>query len=212
MAEKNIILGYWPIAGRGQAIRYALAIVGAHWQDKLYTDRTEWFDKDKKSLGFKFPNLPYLIDGETKVTESAAILRYIAKKFHRDDLLGKTPEDYALVESFIGVLGDITSAVSPLMFSADPKAEVPKAYEKIKDKLDQLEHNIVGPTALPYLTIADLKIASAGELFLKVLKDKAGDYKKIQGIVDHVLNLPEVHKYREKGVTLLVPPTSKLLE
>lgn len=34
----------------------------------------------KNTLGFEFPNLPYLIDGDVRITQSMAILRYIARK------------------------------------------------------------------------------------------------------------------------------------
>jgi len=37
-----------------------------------------------------FPNLPYFIDGETKISESAALLVYACLKAGREDLLGKT--------------------------------------------------------------------------------------------------------------------------
>ena len=38
-------------------------------------------------MGFEFPNLPYLIDGDTKITETIGIMQYIAKKY-RPALLG----------------------------------------------------------------------------------------------------------------------------
>ena len=34
----------------------------------------------KNTLGLELPNLPYLIDGDFKLTQSAAILKYIARK------------------------------------------------------------------------------------------------------------------------------------
>lgn len=39
-------------------------------------------------MGLEYPNLPYLIDGETSLTETAAIMQYIAKKW-RPELLGR---------------------------------------------------------------------------------------------------------------------------
>uniref|UniRef100_A0A4X1UTN1 glutathione transferase n=1 Tax=Sus scrofa TaxID=9823 RepID=A0A4X1UTN1_PIG len=42
-------------------------------------DRGQWLS-DKFKLGLDFPNLPYLIDGAHKLTQSNAILRYIARK------------------------------------------------------------------------------------------------------------------------------------
>ena len=57
-------------------------------------DHNEWL-KEKYSLGLKFPNvshtifskiviflqLPYYIDGDVKLTQSSAILYYIADKY-----------------------------------------------------------------------------------------------------------------------------------
>jgi glutathione S-transferase len=42
--------------------------VGAPWKDKLYFERSEWFSKDKEQLNLNFPNLPYLIDGNLRLT------------------------------------------------------------------------------------------------------------------------------------------------
>ena len=45
---------------------------------------SEWF-KDKNSAetkeNFFFPNLPWLIDGDVKLTQSVTILKYLARKF-----------------------------------------------------------------------------------------------------------------------------------
>ncbi|NXH48302.1 GSTM2 transferase, partial [Dicaeum eximium] len=42
-------------------------------------DPSDWTN-EKEKLGLDFPNLPYLMDGPTKLTQSNAILRYIARK------------------------------------------------------------------------------------------------------------------------------------
>uniref|UniRef100_A0A8C8VVT6 glutathione transferase n=1 Tax=Peromyscus maniculatus bairdii TaxID=230844 RepID=A0A8C8VVT6_PERMB len=42
-------------------------------------DQSQWLN-DKFKLGLDFPNLPYLIDGSHKITQSNAIMRYIARK------------------------------------------------------------------------------------------------------------------------------------
>ena len=49
-------------------------------------DKSSWFDV-KFTLGLDYPNLPYLIDGETKLSETVAIMKYVAKKW-RPELLG----------------------------------------------------------------------------------------------------------------------------
>jgi glutathione S-transferase len=115
-------------------------------------------EQDKQALGFKFPNLPYLIDGNVKVTESIAILKYIAKKY-REELLGKNLADYALVETWLGVIDDIHSAFGSLFYNDNWKNELENTWNKIKDKVALLEKNAVGDTALGYLTIVDLRLA-----------------------------------------------------
>lgn len=80
--DSEIILGYWNIRGLAQVSRLLLTYTKANWKDKLYTDPNSWFGKDKKSMTFAFPNLPYLIDGDLKMTESIAIYRYI---IHRSE-------------------------------------------------------------------------------------------------------------------------------
>lgn len=89
-------LGYWRIRGLAQPIRVMLAYCGVDFEDTMYDvslteegwDRSAWTNV-KFSLGMDYPNLPYLIDGETKLTETAGIMRYIAKKWD-PSLLGSS--------------------------------------------------------------------------------------------------------------------------
>jgi glutathione S-transferase len=50
-----------------------------------------WFDV-KYNLGMEFPNLPYLFDGDLKISETLAIIRYLANKYDKS-LLGYSVED-----------------------------------------------------------------------------------------------------------------------
>ncbi|KAK2851302.1 hypothetical protein Q5P01_007578 [Channa striata] len=82
----SAILAYWDIRGLAQPIRLLLEYTGTKYEDKYYVcgeapnyDKSCWFDiKDK--LGMDFPNLPYFIDGDKKIVQSNAIMRYIARK------------------------------------------------------------------------------------------------------------------------------------
>ena len=87
MAESKPTLGDWAIRGLGQQIRYELAYAGVEFNDVTYEQggepdfsRQSWLDV-KFTLGLDFPNLPYFIDGDYSMTESAAIMKYIAKKW-----------------------------------------------------------------------------------------------------------------------------------
>lgn len=89
------ILGYWDLRGLAQPIRNLLIYKGVEFEDKRYHfgpapefDREEWL-KEKFSLGIKFPNLPYYIDGDVRLSQSLAILRHLARKYD----LGANPDD-----------------------------------------------------------------------------------------------------------------------
>ena len=96
------VLGYWSIRGLGAPCRMMFYYCGVNFADRLYEtgpapdfDKTCWTDV-KETMGFDYPNLPYLIDGENKVTETAAIMQYIAKKW-RPELLGRNAAEVGRV-------------------------------------------------------------------------------------------------------------------
>ena len=54
------------------------------WEDVQYeqadppTYSTEEWTSVKDSIGLDFPNIPYLIDGDVKLTNQFAIMKYLA--------------------------------------------------------------------------------------------------------------------------------------
>lgn len=135
MADKKLILGYWGVAGYGQALRYILAYAEADWKDQVYVDRDQWFNVDKQGLGIPLPNLPYLIDGDFKLTETTAIIRYLPKRLERPELLGKTVEDQARVDQILGALSDIQTALIGGLTKEGWEATRGEVYGKAQDKL-----------------------------------------------------------------------------
>ena len=93
-SDKPMTLAYWAIRGLAQPIRLLLEHVGADYEDKRFEqgpapdfDKSCWYQVKEQVLGdYPFPNLPYLIDGTTVVTQSNAIIRHIARQH---DLLHK---------------------------------------------------------------------------------------------------------------------------
>lgn len=61
--ENKLVLGYWPIRGIAQPIRFLLEYLEIPYEEKRYTDHEEWFNKDYTTFGHPFTNLPYLKDG-----------------------------------------------------------------------------------------------------------------------------------------------------
>ncbi|XP_012323503.2 glutathione S-transferase Mu 3 isoform X2 [Aotus nancymaae] len=99
--ESSMVLGYWDIRGLAHAIRLLLEFTDTPYEEKRYTcgeapdyDRSQWLDV-KFKLDLDFPNLPYLLDGKNKITQSNAILRYIARKHN---MCGETEEEKIRVD------------------------------------------------------------------------------------------------------------------
>ena len=68
------------------------------------------------NISYSALQLPYYIDGDTKLTESQAILRYLGRK---NGLAGSTEEDYIRIDISVGVIGDIGRAYATLCYSED---------------------------------------------------------------------------------------------
>ncbi|MED6272480.1 Glutathione S-transferase Mu 1, partial [Characodon lateralis] len=110
--KMTMLLAYWDVRGFVGHIRLMLEYTKSDYKEKFYVvgdapgfDKSCWFN-EKFKLGLDFPNLPYLIDGDKKVTQSMAILRYIARKHN-------LCEYYCPIQAFC--LKDIYNSVGPLV-------------------------------------------------------------------------------------------------
>ena len=155
----TLILGYWGIRGLAQQIRLVLSYLGQPFEDKNYTDRQQWFEHDKPTLGFAFPNIPYLIDGEFKLTESSAIQKYVINRSNDKELLGKTIQDTVRIESVLGVVDDIWAEIAKNFWKKDEEV-IKASLEKVTSKLNYLA-KFIGErnTAFEYLTLVDFILA-----------------------------------------------------
>ena len=72
-------LGYWKMRGLASQIRYQLVFCRVEFEEHQYEqgdapgyDRSCWLSV-KDSLGLTFPNLPYYIHGDLKLSDANAI-------------------------------------------------------------------------------------------------------------------------------------------
>ena len=79
-----------------------------------------------------FPALPYLIDGETKLTDTYAIMKYIASK-HGPFLLGSDPAQTAQIEMLASVVQDLKQSVTlPCYTTGDRAGITTNLLQKVK--------------------------------------------------------------------------------
>ncbi|XP_073906914.1 glutathione S-transferase Mu 2 isoform X1 [Castor canadensis] len=131
-------LGYWDIRGLAHAIRLLLEYTDSSYEEKRYTlgdapdyDRSQWLS-EKFTLGLDFPNLPYLIDGARKITQSNAILRYIARKH---DLCGETEEEKIRVDILENQLMDTRMELARICYNPDFEKLKPEFLEGLPEKM-----------------------------------------------------------------------------
>merc|ERR1711990_277543 len=91
-------LGYWNCRGLAQPIRLLLEFCGEDYKETRYEigdapgySQSEWTDV-KDHLELAIPNLPYLVHGELRLTQSNAILRYLARMH---GLVGENEQEQA---------------------------------------------------------------------------------------------------------------------
>lgn len=153
MKGSKVSLGYWRIRGRGQVPRLLLAYTGAIWEDVQYTTPEQWLNGDKHALQLDFPNLPYLIEGNFRITETAAICTYIIDRSSRTELLGKNIQEKAFILNLVGV---IEECLNKLVTVAYTGAGMEKTWKELQPKMEYLsKYKGKREWLFGYLTLAD---------------------------------------------------------
>ena len=215
-------LGYWGIKGVVEPIRWLIAHLGLEVKEYNPASAEEWFGTKKQSLGLDFPNLPYLIDGDVKISESIAIPYYLVHKAGKPELLGKDLKDQAKIREIEGVFLDIRKEIHQIVFAPENhKAALLKALEPnsaISTKLANLE-KLLGNKEffLGYLTYADLLFAYHSE-FLWAVADSLGEKDPIAtrhpALDKHCYKIHDLPKIKERvaqsmSVPFMPPPMLK---
>ena len=194
-------IAYWKIRGLIASIRYQLKYQGVDFDLKEYevTDGPEfsracWMDV-KFTLGFDFPNLPYMIDGDVKLTECNAIHTYLAAKYN-PELLGKTPSDQAKVVMMSNI---IREAKQPAMVMPMYRGEKEKSLEEITKRVPAISAAIKGkfligddPVWLDFFLFELIELAvflTEGQVFK--------EYPNLVAYHKNVANLPGLKEYLE---------------
>jgi len=196
-----MILGYWAIKGRAEPILCLAAHLGINIVEKRYTEVEEW-NTDIQNKIVDLPNLPYLIDGDVKLTQSHVIATYLCEKAGKQEIFGKTTADKLKVLELIGTYDDffdrLKSTFSAFAQGLDPfKEAFAEACTKgrphqIVKYLSQFLGN--KDFFLGYLTYADILIATNGK-FADVLCRSIGttspftSFENTDALIKRVFNL-----------------------
>ena len=99
----------------------ALAYAGQDYEDVIYNfaateGSADHWPSHKFKLGLAFPNLPWYIDGDVKLTQSNAIVRHIGRKHN---LYGKNADEASEIDMLIDTAADVHTAIIKVIFDSD---------------------------------------------------------------------------------------------
>jgi len=189
--------GYWKVKGLGSTIRLILHYAGEEHDEKQYgleaepeKMRDQWL-KEKFTLGLDFPNLPYYIDGDLKLTQSNAIVHYLGIKYN---LNGKTPKEEALVSMIQGEIYDLRMSIARAVYNPDYLNLRAALLDTLKTKLKELDTFVGGKKFLlgDEVTVADFNLYDVLDnltVFETGLVEGFGNLSNLKHTVE---NLPKV--------------------
>jgi len=195
-------LGYWAIRGLAQPIRLLLTYLNVPFTERRYVaqgNNIEDWKKEKYTLGLPFPNLPYLFDGDIKVTQSHAILQYILRSYG-PYLSGSNTAHQAEVEMIIGVLYDFRDRFTSLCYNEKYDQLVGQYQnEYLPGTLKQLSEYLESKGNVYFagsrLTIADFIGYEVLDSNL-IMTPKAFDsYTNLKDFVTRFERLPQISAY-----------------
>lgn len=212
----QLTIGYWPIRGLVQHIFYLLQYTGTKYNFVKVTDRAEWI-KGKPAMiegGMNFPNLPYLQDGDVQISESQAIVFYIAQKYGDASLL-YTPETRAHFFELWGVIEGVRGSFTGIAYASPSeeafKKNVNSKLEFNKFKLQSLNTLlgqrkwITGDT----LTVADFFLAEVTERLQAMSADIGINilegYDNFGTHFEKFIAIPQIKAFRESDSFMATP-------
>jgi glutathione S-transferase len=189
-------LVYFPVPGRAEACRVALAFSGVEWEDVEVTGVR--FEIMKNDGELPWDMLPILQTPDGTIAESSAILRFAG---HDAGLIPENRFQAAKVDEFIDGMGPLATALNTTFGISDveerirlrkklftPQGAGTKNLALLERKISQSQTGWAAGT--DEMTIADLK------LFTELFALFSGNYDGIETSV--ISDYPQLLKYHEK--------------
>ncbi|KAH3876559.1 glutathione S-transferase Mu 4-like [Dreissena polymorpha] len=198
-------LGYWKIRGLAAPIRLLLTYAGEEFEDVQYESgdgpefsRAAWLDvKPSFADTFSFPNLPYYIDGDVKITQSNAILRTIARKHNLD---GESVQEKAEVDMMLDQAMDLRNGVVRLCYNPDYEKLKDDYFKNIQGSLQLFEKRLNGRNWFGgnKVTVADFPMYELLDQHIRMKSDSLDPYPRLRDFLVRFAQLPKVKEYLAK--------------
>jgi len=192
-------LGYWAMRGLVQPLRDMLHYTGTAFEDKQYTvgptfSWDAWL-ADKDNLGLEFPNIPYYIDDDLKITESAAIGGHIARKH---GLAGACEKDFIRLDVAAGIMRDLGKEMDMLVYAADFETKKDAYIAALPPKIGKLS-KLLGPGNYllgDKIAYQDFVLFELLERLQNLVPDCLSAHQNLTAFHARIEALPAIAKYR----------------
>ncbi|CAG0900667.1 unnamed protein product, partial [Cyprideis torosa] len=203
-------LGYWQMRGWANPIQFMLEVAEIPYEVKRYPctlEGVEW-KKDKFNLGLDFPNIPYIIDGDVRLTESLAIMRYIGRKAN---MVGTTEEEMQLADESCYRAVDLRDELARVLYyewnesgkakflSAEARLGLP-GFLKLFDKFLENKKYLAGE----HITFADFHLYETLMWCEMLFPDSTDGYPNVTALRERIHNLPAMHRLRKSDSFLFL--------
>jgi glutathione S-transferase len=199
-------LYHHPLSGHSHRVRLFLCLLGIEHQ-LVEVDLPGAAHKSPEFLRLnRFGQVPVLVDGDMTLTDSNAILVYLARKLGRTDWLSQTPAVEAAVQRWLSVAaGEIAygPAVARLVMLTGAKRNADEAIARSHSILKLIDEQLTGSDFIvpPRPTIADIAlysyIASAPEGNVDL-----SNYANVNAWLRRIEALPGFVEFRKTPVGL----------
>jgi len=147
-------------------------------------------------LGLTFPNLPYFFDGDLKITQSGAIIHYVARK------AGMMPQDnrvLAELEMIENEVIDLRNAWVDCVYSDPNTFEEKKKdhYKGLPSILEKFNGILAARKWLigEQITYVDFMFYETMSAHSAMWPDLLNEYPKIKTFVHQFESLPQIERY-----------------
>eukprot|EP01091_Cochliopodium_minus_P003468 TRINITY_DN1336_c0_g1_i1.p1 TRINITY_DN1336_c0_g1~~TRINITY_DN1336_c0_g1_i1.p1 ORF type:complete len:229 (-),score=72.28 TRINITY_DN1336_c0_g1_i1:22-657(-) len=205
--SNKLVLQYFPMGGRAEAIRFALFVGGVEFEDLRLPFQE--FGKKKQEGAFPYGSIPTLTIGDFQLGQSNSILRYAGKL---GGLYPSDPLESAKVDELLDTAEDVTLQIAPSLSEKDVEKKknmrevlanetLPKWFGLLEKRISLFSGDGVHAVGKS-LTIADLKLACLSQWFYSgaldhIPKDIVDGYKNLKAIHTNVYNNPKVKQWLE---------------
>ena len=209
-------LHYWNIRGNAEPIRLMMEFLGEEYQD-IRMEQTapdffpKWLEK-KAELDMDHPTLPYIVDGDVRLSMTLAIMRYLARKHNK--LLPSNEKEEMRCDQWEGVFVDLRFIFALHTYNPGFLGNTKKCYDDVMDKLKVLDGAMQGRewlagNSLTYVDFGVFEILDHFEMcFPKCFEE--GRLAALREYKRRFEGIPAVRKYRTSGRFVAMPVYSKV--